>query len=387
MFLCPGLLWYMGVMHYDGWYADTFALLAASDAAAQGLNPYLPNPLDVFNRPHVYSHWWLHLHDAGLTRADISWLGPLVVALFFISALLYLRPRNRGQWWFYFALLVSPPLLLALDRANNDLIVFILLTPLVPCLRHVRTGVRFMAPLLVALVAGLKYFPAAAGLALLASAPARELRWRLALGIVLLVITGISVAPDLAMFSAIAPKPYGWASFGAGNFFVTLGWDGTMPKVVLVVAAAALAMVAGRSRRLAGWVPTPGEQDDWLRFVVGGAMLTGCFFASTNFSYRWVFALWLAPLIWNLAHDSSAPATARRLARLSQWLLLAALWLDTCFTWIVFLGRGTLTQAFWLGWLKWSYLAEQPLTWAFFACVLIFLVHFAKTGLRALRGN
>lgn len=380
----PGLLWYVGVQHYDGWYADLFAILASNDAVVRGLDPYVSNPLDVFGRPHVYSHWWLQLRHLGLTREDIVWLGPAVVVSFWLAAGWSLRPRTRGDFLYALALLASSPFLLALDRANNDLVLFLLLVPLAPCLLHRTPAVRLLAPLLVALAAGLKYFPAAAGLTLLAAAPGKELRIRLALAAALLAAVGFSVAPDLAIFGPLAPKPSGWLSFGAVNLPVTLGWNGPGPAWTCLAAGASVAALAWRSRRLEGWNPAPGPAGDWLRFVTGAALLTGCFFTSANFAYRWVFAVWLAPFLWSTARDAAAPARARDLARLTQGLLLLALWLDTVFTWIVIAARGRFSPDALRAWIKWSFVAEQPVTWALFGCLILFLVHFAKTELRQL---
>src|ERR1035437_4878407 len=66
----PGLFLAVGTNHYGVWFLDSFAILASNDALTRGHDPFAINPLDYFNRPHVYSHWWLHLPAFGLTRAD-----------------------------------------------------------------------------------------------------------------------------------------------------------------------------------------------------------------------------------------------------------------------------------------------------------------------------
>ena len=87
----PVWLRHIGIIQYKGWFLDAFALLASSDAAAMGLDPYAPNPLDYFHRAHVYSHWWLHLHDLGLTRSDVVWVGASLGGAFLLTALWRLR--------------------------------------------------------------------------------------------------------------------------------------------------------------------------------------------------------------------------------------------------------------------------------------------------------
>ena len=184
--LFPRLFLFFGLNHYDTWFLDLFALLASNDAVTRGLDPYAPNPLDYFGRPHVYSHWWLHLRDLGLTRADVRWLGLTLIGAFFLVAGSRLRAQSRGQLAWYAALLCSAPVLLAVDRCNNDIVVFLLLALLVPSLLSQHRWIRMLSPVLVTAAAMLKYYPAAAALVLLAGADRKEVRLRLLLTLLLL---------------------------------------------------------------------------------------------------------------------------------------------------------------------------------------------------------
>ena len=376
----PGLFWFVGLQHYDIWFADTYALLASGDAVTQGLNPYLSNPLDFFGRPHVYSHWWLEIRRLGLTRSDISWLGPTVVIVAWLAALGTLRPRTGTQFAFALAILVSSPVLLAFERANNDLVIFLVLAPVVPCLRSSRPWVQLFGTALIALAAGLKYYPAIGGIMLLSAANSRQRFRQVILGIGLLAVVAANVAPDLAVFGPLAPKPSGWMSFGASTTFTSLGWTGVAPAVACVLGGAIMFVCGWRSDRLHGW--HPGRDSAWLRFVLGAALLTGCFFASANFAYRWIFALWLPPLLWSMTSVSTVPEAARRFAKLTAWLLIAALWLDTAFTWVAIALQGHAAPDTIRTWMKVSLLAEQPVTWTFFGCLLFFLAKFIREALQ-----
>jgi hypothetical protein len=121
--------------------------------------------------------------------------------------------------------------------------------------------------------------------------------------------------------------------------------------------------------------------------VTGAAILTGCFFASANFAYRWIFAVWTAPFLWELGTDPSAPPHGRRLARVTSVLLLAALWLDTVFSWVAIAGIGILNPATIQAWVKYSFLLEQPVTWALFACLMLFVARFVKMTMKIQPAN
>lgn len=380
----PSLFWFAGVNHYGVWFLDSFAVLASNDAITRGINPYGPNPLDYFHRPHVYSNWWLHLRDLGLTRADNLWIGLTLVGMFLLAALSRLKPAQPRQLLFYLAVLVSSPVLLAVNRANIDLVIFVLLTPLVSCLLDQRPVVRYAAPFLIAVGAGLKYFPAAAGLLLLAAAPPRELRRRVGLALGLFALVGVSVKSDLIAFGQYAPQPEGFLSFGAMALSHALGWDGPVPKLLCLALGAAVFLWFWRSRRFEGWAIPAERQADWLHFVLGAVLLTGCFFTSLNFGYRWIFAVWMAPLLWSLPGEATAPDPVRRLARLTRALLIAVLWVDTGFCFVLNRAIPFVSAAQLQTWADRGFLIEQPLFWAFFVCALAFLAHFTRDGVKRL---
>jgi hypothetical protein len=174
-------------------------------------------------------------------------------------------------------------------------------------------------------------------------------------------------------------------SFGAVAGFHELGWHGAWPQVLAAALGVLLFVGCWRMIPLDGWVPAPAQRSAWLHFVLGAALLAGCFFTGQNYAYRWIFAVWLAPLLWSLPHDGDAPLSVRRLARTTRWLLLAALWFDPLCTLALSQWPGlnlNLVRA-----MHWVFLVEQPLAWALFACLIVFLAHFGRHGLCALRGR
>jgi hypothetical protein len=381
----PQLFQCVGIKHYGVWFIDSWAILASNDAVRIGLDPYRPNPLDLFNRPHVYSHWWLGLHSFGLSRAHNFWVGAALGVAFLTVAVARLRPKSIGELVWYFVLLGSPPILLALNRANNDLVIFLLLAPVVPCLCDGRRRVRLLAVCLIALAAGLKFYPAAAGVVLLGGAAVelREVRARMVLALLALALVGLDVGPDLVLYGKFIPKVEGFMTFGAGNLPTALDLSPGPAVALSLVAAVAIGAAFWRGRWFEGWVIAPAERGVWMSFILGAVLLTACFFSGSSFAYRWIFALWLAPLLWRLTHDATAPIAVRRLAGMTGGLLLFSLWDNVIVQVLVLIFSSGLSpdemtvriaRLFWV---------EQPLTWALFICLLGFLTHFFRAGLRA----
>src|SRR4051812_39529181 len=114
--ILPGVRSKLGLNFYDLWFVDTYAVLAASDASAVGLDPVKENSLDVLARPHIYSDWWLDLHRFGVTREDNFLVGTAWVGGFLLTAWLILRPRTVPSAILYSALLLSPSVLFAVSR-------------------------------------------------------------------------------------------------------------------------------------------------------------------------------------------------------------------------------------------------------------------------------
>jgi hypothetical protein len=383
----PSWLPLVGVNHYGVWFLDSYAILASNDALGIGRDAYIYNPLDPLGRAHVYSHWWLHLRDLGLTRAQNFPMGLAWLLAFFVAAFARLRPRQPREVLWYLVVLCSSPVLLALNRANNDLIVFALLAPVVPCLLAERWAWRGLAIPLIAVAAGLKYYPAVAGLVLLAGTEKFEVRRRVLGGALALTLVAMNVAPDLLRAGVTAPKAEGLMTFGAANIFDLVrdrAW--ATPLAWLSLGTFGLVFFYG-ARGLSDWEQPSQDRGIWLSFVLGAALLTGCFFTGRNFGYRWVFALWLAPLLWQLPRDALAPAHVRRFAALTAALLVTALWLDAVASFLLACFRRGASSTEMLRWGDQIFMWEQPLTWALFACLAVFLAHFTRRGVRVLFGG
>jgi hypothetical protein len=383
----PDMLTKIGVGHYrievapqrfqEVWFLDTRAILAANDAVTAGADPYARNSLDYFHRPHVYGPVWLYLRHFGLTRFHTLMVGVALIMAFLVAVLLFLRPRCPRCLLWYIAIFCTTPVLAAIERGNNDLVIFLILMPLVPCLLSKHHLVRWLALPVIALAAALKYYPATAALLLLAIAGGpRETRWRLGAVAVALALVGWHVAANVPTFGLL-PAPAGVLSFGASGVFRELGIQGIGPRVVAIGITFGAVCLWWRSPGLREWRPNPSMQREWQYFVLGSVLLSGCFWVSQNFAYRWIFAIWMAPFLWLLPRDLKTPAVVTKLARVTAWLLLVMLWGEAVLVFTLSRwGPDVLGPA-----LHWIFLGMQPFTWAFFLCVLGFLTKFIRDGL------
>jgi hypothetical protein len=323
--LWPKVLVMLGIYDYGTLYLDSYAVLAALDAVRAGADPHAANHLDPLLRGHVYSDWWLSLRWLGLTREHNFLVGSAWVAAFALTAWATARPRNGREAGWLAALLLSPPVLLAVSRANNDLLIFVLLAGCGLAASAVVWWRPLLAIACLALATGLKYFPATAALAFLWVRPVRRMPAVLLVALLAVVAALASVWTQLDRGRFTVGS--GMHVMGAPLWWRDLGWKDTesaLPGVLLLVAGA----VAFALARVTTGLASRGEPRDRLRAALGTTVLLTCFAVGGNFSYRWIFILWMALWLWRQARDVSLPRREFWAARLGCALVGLCFWLD-----------------------------------------------------------
>ncbi len=368
-FYTPGVWLLTGIGEADKPFLDLRNLVSAGEAAQLGHNPYVSNPLDPYHRPHGFSSWWLVGGRLGLTREDIAWLGTLLLGLTLASTVLLLRPAGWRQGAGLLLVLVSPPLLFLVNRANHDLVVFVLMSLALGCLRHERASVRALAVLLLAVSAVLKYFPLAAVVLLLDARTRREFAgWVLVYGLVL-ALAWPSLEQALRTAASHTPAPAWLFAFGAPTFFRNLGlasaatWGWLAAGLVLLGVAASWWRSTARKGP-----PATGEARTLERELACGAvMIVGCFLHGSSYAYKMVFALWLLPWLWR----ASLEPAEERWRKATQSLLLAVLWFEGGATLAINLSvfTGVLTPSVAHRMIEVTIQVGQLLTWALVACL------------------
>lgn len=331
--LRPSLTTKLGIATYGRWFLDSYAVLASNDAVQAGLDPAAPNPLDDLHRQHVYSDWWFGLGRLGFTRADNFLVGGMWVFAFLCVAWWLLRPADWRQAIWFALLLLSPPVLLAIMRGNNDLVIFVLLAVAVLVLRPTSSARFVFALMAIVLATGLKFYPAVAAGVFLLVRPIRQLR-------IALPIAAIAVALTLAnVWSALGrgvmPMPATVHTFGAPILLRDLGFESRGVWLIALPLLGLMAFWFARSGRTVGLAAPAGEFTSRAAFLTGALVLLACFVAGTSFGYRWVFSLLLAPWLWQQAHDGTLAARLRRSAAFTGGLLLTVVWMDGLLCFVV----------------------------------------------------
>ena len=293
-----GTLRLLGVEPFSFPFLDTHAVLAAAECGRQGIDVYLSNPCDVLGRPHAYSPLWLAIVPGSLGTGATGWVGASLDLLFLLSLAAVLRPHNPKELLILGSAAVSPMSLYALERANNDLLIFLLVISGAMLFTSPRPYRLFSYGLFVA--AGLlKYYP----LALLVLVAREERRDGLVIAapvILALVFFSVAFYPELSLAVASIPAgaSYFTDAFSARN--LPFGFAEALGQGVArtLIAGSLLGALSGlavarmlRTVRLLG-----REQLDWVAsesqfLVIGGLLVVACFFAGQNVSYRGILLL------------------------------------------------------------------------------------------------
>lgn len=222
-------------------------------------------------------------------------------------------------------LLLSPPVQLAFLRANNDLVIVVLLG-LVGLAIAGNSRIRQLLGIgTLVLATGLKYYPAAAAAAFLWTRPVRRMPVWVLLAVAAAGATLLGVWPQMARARFMIGS--GVHTMGAPLLGRDFGWTdaGSMKVGLLVIVAGAVVFALGR---FTTGLATRGDLRERVLAVVTAVPLLACFVSGVNYAYRWIFIFWIALWIWRQASSPDGSARERGTARLACVLVSACLWLD-----------------------------------------------------------
>ena len=343
LFGALALLWHCGphALYFDALglfgfepfrfpFLDIHAVLAAAQCQRAGVDVYLYNPCDALGRLHVYSPLWLALTPSFLDTTATTAVGLALDLMFILSLAIAIRPARWGETLVIGLVALSPMTVYALERANCDLVVFLLILAgfaLDAAPRRWRLGCYALY-----LTAGLlKYYPLVL-LVLLARERRRDGLFIAGISAAVVILLVIRGHADLAKALANIPAlSYFADSFSARNLpfgfvEVVFGPRLRIPAALLLLSMV-LALAIARTRRtfhmLDAAAPDPNLPET-QRLLVGALLLTACFFAGQNIDYRGIYFILVMPGLVRLCQSASDPAIRRFLARMIAAVLFVA---------------------------------------------------------------
>ena len=345
------LLSFLGIRVGTHPFLDTEAVLAAIHCARLGVDVTLPNAC-MGGGLFQYSPLLLKAAALPLGVGQRVPIGLCMDGLFLLALFALPRPRRWREFWLLLLAALSTSTLFAIERANIDIAMYLLVLAAVALLAR-GTAARFAAYAILMGAGALKFYPASLMILALRERPLRFL------GIALVSTVGalllyVSYASGIGQVMARLPQGDPFIDiFSASN--LTLGiamlcnnGDANHGAGLAVCAVSVIVLVglcAARASRLA-----PAMLPDFralpprtqILLVAGAMSIAFCFFSAKNVHYRAIFLIMTLPGLWTLQRQAAAPRLATRYA-VTAWIVAAVMWSE-----FVRVTTATLTNA-WVG--------------------------------------
>lgn len=304
-------------------FGDTRAILAPVESYKQGFDPMVQNPSDPWRRKLNVPRIWLGIHLLGIDQGYTLHLGIIFVMLFVVGIYLYLPPLSNVQVGLLFSAILSPAVLLCIERGNVDLVMFSLVAIAVVCIN--RHPVWATVSLLLGLV--LKLYPVF-GLTVLLRRSKSTVISLATVSFGFAVILTIYTFSDLALIRRNTPLSTAM-SYGIDVMWliVTRNYDPSVKlfgRILSYVTGLAILLYALSALAKDSAVSVDDDGRSLDAFRAGSAVYIGTFLLGSNFDYRLIFLLFTIPQLWRwISHPEAAAA---RISKLTLLAVYASLW-------------------------------------------------------------
>ncbi len=319
-----------GIVPFRFPFLDISAWLAAWECSRQGIDVVSFDPCDALYRGYGSSPLWLAAAGVRLGVTNTTAVGSVLDLVFIASLSLLPPPRRLVELLLAVAATLSTMVVFALERANADVILFLLalaagcLAERGPMARTIGYGLALSAALL-------KYYPIMVLVLLFRERIALFAALALATIGALAVFWWVYHVEILRGWAEIATGPYNTDLFAAKNlpfligmmvenaaapsrFAAALGWVVTAGFYGgLLGAALAICRRLSRFAKLRATIAElPGRER--VLMVIGSAVIAGCFFTGQSTGYRGIFLLLAMPGLLALSRSDVSELRALCLA-------------------------------------------------------------------------
>jgi hypothetical protein len=331
-----------GVPSGPSLFFDARNLTAAWECDRLGYDPLYENPCDPWARPLMYPRLWLLVGAFGLGQSHTTALSVGLVAAMFLSFGLLVGRVPAGTGVVLALAACSPPIMLAVERANMDVALFSLIAMSTIVWGAFPGPARVVSPLIVLVAAMAKIYPVFALPTFVMT------RNRVASRVALLCLAQFAVYSvysfrDLAQVATIATQgehfSYGvrilpahlYHSVGADHWAGPAALKQLLACVPFGVIAVAIAFRV-RRRRVSPRCETTVGTVSLVAFHAGALIYLGTFAIANNFDYRLVFLLLTLPQLVEWARMPAHPMSSLASATLVGILVL--LWVGSLSQWL-----------------------------------------------------
>lgn len=364
-------------------FADLRVIATGAECIRLGYDVLVVNPCDPWKRPMNYPRIWSVPASWGLDQSHTVILGILFGLLFFILVFVTIKRLNYIEALFYALILCSPSAMLAIERGNNDIIIFILFSLSLLIMKNKTAIWRYFSYIIIMFAAILKLYPIFA----LITAFKEKKRSFTVIFLSIFIAFGIYVVTNfesIILVSKATPRAtkisYGGKVIfdvileGLDRYFYSF-YNFHIPQYFNHIKLLLLFLVLGLFLLISYLLAKHTEnlfQNNQLdinqieAFRIGSSIYIGTFLIGNNWDYRLIFLLFTIPqiLAWlkSQVQFESISGLALMAIILTTWLSSKShqfYYLDELLNWLLFLFFAYSTILTLPNWLK-SYIYFQP---------------------------
>lgn len=302
-------------------FADLRPITGGFQSYLQGQDPLINNLGDPWQRPLNYPRIWQSLYWIGVNDNHTTVLGIAIISLFLVGVYLFPPRMSNRSAFLMIAALLSPAVLLGIERANIDLLMFFLLSISIFLVR--RNYITSLGLVLIAFI--LKLFPIF-GLSIFLRRSKSDLIKIAGISLAIAVFYIVITFNDLVLIRQATPKgtyiSYGvdvlWMSIVVPNYT-----EGLIIKALSYLNVL-LAFFWSLRAMVTNQCLLDDKPDSCLdSFRVGSAVYIGTFLLGNNWDYRLMFLLFVIPqlVLW-VRHSSRTIAEVSTVALLTTFISL-----------------------------------------------------------------
>jgi hypothetical protein len=305
--------------------------------ASNGVDPYAPQACneDNFNIPPP----WLWLGFLGIDGSDSSWLSVMIIALALMVMVLLLQGRPWYHGVIAMVALISPSVMMGIERANLDLLILALVGSAALIYDEEHAGRELGALTFLCLGVALKLFPIFS-IALVARLGRRSFLFACALAAFSLIYLGLTIKYVFLIRRNVPTTfilSYGYkviflgldhvrSEAGLGPAGLAETWVPACTVAVVLISAAVVAFNLFRTRRE---VCSVDISVAGTAFLFGAGIYCGTYLLGTNFIYRLMFLLLCIPQLQDWQSRGWEHGKAARIAEMGLFgTVLGVLWLN-----------------------------------------------------------
>jgi hypothetical protein len=344
---------FFGVSAHRIPWLDLRVISGAVQTSVEGGNPYLANPHDPVGRLFNYPSLWLHVLPGNLSPAAAATLALVFAAGACLTVLAWAKSLSLRAGVFVGFLLVSPSLLLAVERGNTDLAMFVLTGTALILIDWRHRSAGHLGVVLLLLASLLKLFPVVGLMVVAILGPVPLRRTAQFAAVFFLAWIGLHWSETIASVTNTqigAVHSYGRSVLPFAFEVMARAHGQTLDRAPLdlfvnVLAATVVAAMGWFGLKFAPRFPiseqVTRQEMGWL---TGASIYALTFLAGSNFNYRLWFLLLALPWLFCQAREPHPPGRWAQVALGSFFVLVYAsavwwvplTWLAQTASWLLF---------------------------------------------------